>query len=211
MGQSRPSKWATPGCQTQSAYFAYDDCTHALCNAHHLRELTFIAEQDHQPWATQMKALLREMHQQVVTAQAAGQMALEAPTRQALVARYEEILTAGLDANPPAPPRAPGQRGRLKQSKARNLAERLRVHQDAVLAFLGDFAVPFENSQAERDIRMAKVQQKISGCFRSDAGASAFCRIRGYISTLRKQGQPVLPALQHVFTDTPVLPNLTPA
>jgi transposase len=193
-----------------SAYFAYAGCTHALCNAHHLRELTFIAEQGHQPWATDMKALLRAMRRQVARAKAAGQATLDGPTRQALVARYAATLAAGLAANPPPAPHAPGQRGRLKQSKARNLLERLRIHQDAVLAFLDDFAVPFDNSQAERDIRMAKVQQKISGCFRSAAGAGAFCRIRGYISTLRKQGQPVLPALQRVFTDAPVLLRLTP-
>lgn len=192
-----------------SAYFAYDHCTHALCNARHLRELTFVAEQDHQVWAADMMALLREMNRQVATRKVAGIPALDPATRQAFAERYEQLIAEGARANPPpAAARAPGQRGRLKQSKARNLVERLRHHQNEVLAFLDDFAVPFENSQAERDIRMVKVQQKISGCFRSEMGASAFCRIRGYVSTLRKQGEPVLPALQRVFTGAPLLPKL---
>ncbi len=194
-----------------STYFAYADCHHALCNAHHLRELTFVEEQDHQAWATRMKALLREMHHAVTARKARGETAVDAPTRQAFLARYTEILRDGMAAHPRVEtPRRPGQRGRLKQSKARNVVERLQRHQDAVLAFLDDFRVPFENSQAERDLRMLKVQQKISGCFRSEAGATAFCRIRGYLSTLRKQGQPILPALVQVFQGTPIPPTLAP-
>jgi transposase len=193
------------------AYFAYPGCRHALCNAHHLRELTFLEEQDHQAWAADLKALLREMRRAVAAAKARGRAALDPPRRRALVARYAAILARGRAANPRvATPRRPGQRGRLKQSKARNLLERLQTHQEAVLAFLDDFAVPFENSQAERDLRMVKVQQKISGGFRSQAGADAFCRIRGYLSTLRKQGQAVLPALQSVFAGTPLLPRFEP-
>ncbi|HVC33481.1 MAG TPA: transposase, partial [Chloroflexota bacterium] len=107
-------------------------------------------------------------------------------------------------------PRRPGQRGRVKQSKAWNLAERLGRHQQEVLAFLDDFAVPFENSLAERDLRMVKVQQKISGCFRSTDGADHFCRIRGYIATVRKQGEPVLSTLQRLFTGDPLLLKLKP-
>lgn len=193
-----------------SAYLAYDTCTHALCNAHHLRELTFVAEQDRQAWAADMQALLREMNAQVATVRAAGGGALEPSTRTAFVERYRQLLDAGDQANPPAQGRRPGQRGRLKQSKPRNVLNRLRHHQREVLAFLEDFAVPFENSQAERDIRMVKVQQKIAGCFRSEEGAAAFCRIRGYLSTLRKQGRPLLAALVSVFAGTPLQPQLGP-
>ncbi len=193
-----------------SAYLAYDTCTHALCNAHHLRELTFVVEQDHQAWAADMQALLREMNAQVATVKAEGGGGLEPSTRTAFVERYHQLLDAGDQANPPAQGRLPGQRGRLKQSKPRNLLNRLRHYQREVLAFLDDFAVPFENSQAERDIRMVKVQQKIAGCFRSEEGATAFCRIRGYLSTLRKQGRPLLAALVSVFAGTPLQPQLGP-
>lgn len=190
-----------------AAYHQYD-CAHALCNAHHLRELTAIAEQDQQTWATEMIALLVTSKAAVDEARAAGQNSLPDPTRQAFGAQYHQILAAGRAANPaPAEP-PPRQRGRPKQSKAKNLLDRLWTHESAVLAFLDDFRVPFDNNQAERDIRMLKVQQKISGGFRSPAGAAHFCRIRGYLSTLRKQGQNVLAALDQVFAGTPVVPDL---
>jgi transposase len=115
-------------------------------------------------------------------------------------------VSEGLAANPPPPPT--GQRGRRKQSAAKNLLDRLDRHRGSVLAFMDDFAVPFDNNLAERDLRMVKVRQKISGCFRTEAGAHAFCCLRGYISTLRKQGEHVLTALQTVFTGKPFLPQL---
>jgi transposase len=192
-----------------SAYLLYEGCQHGLCNAHHLRELNFVAEQSGQAWATAMKELLMTMNVQVTQAKAAGQTELEDGIRQALEARYQAILAEGLALNPaPVEPRPPGRPGRRKQSKAKNLLDRLSRHQEAVLAFMHDFRVPFENSQAERDIRMVKVQQKISGCFRSGQGATAFCRIRGYLSTLRKQGRPMLAALEGLFSGNPPLPAL---
>ena len=109
-------------------------------------------------------------------------------------------------ANPPPPPT--GKRGRPKQSAAKNLLDRLDRQRDSVLAFMTNFAVPFDNNLAERDLRMVKVRQKISGCFRTPAGATAFCCLRGYISTLRKQGQHVLTALQTVFAGQPLMPEL---
>ncbi len=113
---------------------------------------------------------------------------------------------AGLAANPP-PARGPRRRrGRIKQLPARNLLERLWLDKDQVLAFLDDLTVPFDNNQAERDLRMLKVQQKVSGCFRSDHGAEAFARLRGYLSTLRKQGVALLAALETVVSGRPVYP-----
>lgn len=179
---------------------------HALCNAHLLRELIAVEEETRSPWATAMILLLREMRQTVETARLAGACALLPETLQALEARYGCILAHGGLAHPPPPPT--GKRGRRKQSPSRNLLDRLEIHRPAVLAFLHDFAVPFDNNLAERDLRMMKVQQKISGGFRSAEGAETFCRIRGYISTLRKQGLHVLSALQSVFLGSPLMPQL---
>jgi transposase len=125
--------------------------------------------------------------------------------------RYDELLVEGYRANPPPPPpqkSAQGTRkpGKPKQSPARNLLDRFSQKKQAVLRFLHDFAVPFDNNQAERDLRMIKVQQKVSGCFRSEQGVVMFCRIRSYLSTLRKQGIDMLPALDRTLEGHPVLP-----
>ena len=193
------------------AYLAYHDCRHGLCNAHHLRDLTYLEEQEHQRWAKTMRLLLLWTKRRVDQAKARGKSQLDPKTRQVLGERYQRILAVGFKLNPPPEePRPPGQRGPRKQTKARNLLERFQAHQAAVLAFAYDFRVPFDNSLAERDIRMLKLKQKISGCFRSDHGAEAFCRIRGYLSTLRKQGQPMLAALESVFRGNPLVPGLTP-
>ncbi len=188
------------------SYFQYA-CAHALCNAHHLRELTFLEEQQGQAWAGTLGALLGRMQATVVAARAAGRDQLEPPTIQALEAEYDRIVADALAACPSPPERAAGQRGRPKQSKAKNLLDRLSGQREEVLVFLHDFRVPFDNNQAERDLRMMKVQQKISGCFRSEAGAQAFCRIRGYLSTLRKQGLPILDALTQTMLGTPLTPS----
>ena len=186
-------------------YQRYTTCRHALCNVHHLRELTFQEEQYQQSWAQHLKALLVEMRTAVEQARAGSQTRLLPAQRDAFVARYEQALTVGRAANPP-PERRPHQRGRLKQSPARNLLERLSLGQAQVLAFLDDFAIPFDNNQAERDLRMLKVQQKISGGFRSEAGADAFAFLRGYVSTLHKQGVALLSALETLFTGSPLYP-----
>jgi transposase len=192
------------------AYRQYG-CAHALCNAHHLRELTAIEDHDKQPWATAMKELLLQIKAHVVERQACGDEQITAAARDDFVARYQRILTAGYAANPPPPPAdGPQKRGRPKQSKAKNLLDRLDRHRAEVLAFMTDWRVPFDNNLAERDLRMVKVQQKVSGCFRTPAGAMAFCRVRGYISTLKKQGLPVLPALRRVLLGDPLLPRLAP-
>src|SRR5262249_53188773 len=131
--------------------------------------------------------------------------------RKDFVDRYQALLASGLAANPPPPDqdRRPGQRGRLAQSPTRNLLERLLLQRDQVLAFPDDLAIPFDNNQAERDLRGLKVQQKVSGCFRSDRGAEAYVRIRSYLETLRKQGQSLLVALNTVFAGPLLYPAST--
>ena len=158
-----------------------------------------------------MKDLLLEMKAEVERAKAVGQHELDVLVLAGLLRRYDEILAEGYQANPP--PSAPRQSdqakrrpGRPKQSPARNLLDRLSGGKWAVLRFLLDFAVPFDNNQAERDLRMIKVQQKVSGCFRTEVGVAMFCRIRSYLSTLRKQGIELLAALNHTLSGHPVLP-----
>jgi transposase len=186
-------------------YWTHTQCRHALCNIHHLRELTFLEEQYQQGWAKELKALLLEMKAAVEQTRARGEQQLSTALRQTFIARYEGLLVSGLAANPP-PVRGPRRRGRIKQTPARNLLERLWLGQEAVLAFLSDLAIPFDNNQAERDLRMLKVQQKVSGSFRSAAGAEAFSRLRGYLSTLNKQGVQLLAALEPLFTGQPLCP-----
>jgi transposase len=189
------------------SYRRYTSCRHALCNIHHLRELTFLEEEYHQPWAKSLKALFLEMKAAVDQARARRDQRLGDADRRAFVARYDDLLAAGLAANPP-PERRPRQRGRVKQTPARNLLERLWLDKQEVLAFLDDVAIPFDNNQAEQDLRMLKVQQKIAGSFRAPSGSEAFARIRGYLSTMRKQGVLLLAALQAVFTGHPLYPAL---
>jgi transposase len=186
-------------------------CRHSLCNAHHLRELAAVAERPGQAWATQMKTLLVEIKAHVARGQAVGLSSSPPAARDAFVARYRALLADGYAANPPPERRPDGpKRGRLKQSTARNLLDRLATREAEVLAFLHDWAVPFDNNQAERDLRMLKVQQKVSGTFRDPAGADAFCRIRGYIATLRKQARHLLTALELTFLGQPPMPCLWP-
>lgn len=194
-----------------ASYFTYS-CTHALCNAHHLRELRFIAERYKQSWATAMMRLLTTIKARVDSAKAEGHTALSKQQLTGFKVLYQGLLTHGFKANPPPPvvANALKKRGRKKQSPPKNLLDRLKRHDAAVLAFMRDFHVPFDNNQAERDVRMMKLKQKISGCFRSADGARQFCRIRGYISTLRKQGLPVLDALTSTFIGSPVLPSFQP-
>jgi transposase len=182
------------------SYASYS-CEHFLCNAHHLRELKFIWENYQQFWVIQMSLLLCTIKCQVDEAKENGQKCLPLDVLNAFAARYQAILQQGYEANPiivlPTKARKK-KRGRTKQSPPCNLLDRLKI-QASVLGFMYDFEVPFDNNQAERDIRMMKLKQKISGTFRSSDGAEIFCRIRGYISTLRKQGCNVLDALIALF------------
>jgi transposase len=190
-----------------ASYWQYGDCQHALCNAHHLRELTFVAEEMEQGWAQELRELLLEIKQATDAAREQGVAEMAAETQRAFEARYDALLEGGLRMNPP--PEPTGKRGRPPRGKAGSLVDRLRAHKGATLAFMEDLAVPFDNNQAERDIRMVKVKAKISGCFRTTTGVDRFCRIRGYISTLRKQGIPILSALGQAMVGRAPMPNAT--
>jgi transposase len=183
------------------ASYAHYECEHALCNAHHLRELIFIEETTQQPWAAQMINLLRQACSEVGRSIEQGQQNLPSERQQYYRQRSSELITEGLRLNPKRQrdPSQPMQRGKVKQSVAFNLLARLERYADQVWRFTSDHRVPFTNNQAERDIRMPKLKQKVSGCFRSKAGVDAFCTIRSYLATLRKQGRPLFDALAHAF------------
>lgn len=189
-------------------YYQFLLCIHILCNAHHLRELERAWEQDGMQWAKKMQELLLEINKAV---EDAGGV-LNQTEAEAFRHRYRTLLDEAEIQSPPPDEsqRKKGQRGRLKRTKARNLLERLRDFEDDVLRFMVVKEAPFTNNQGERDLRMTKVHQKVSGCFRSEIGAKFFCRIRSYISTCRKNGVSSTEALRLLFQgEMPAFMNLS--
>jgi len=175
-------------------------CLHGLCNAHHLRELVYVHEQMRQAWAKDAFDVLLQAHEQV---QSTGKPLVPHQIGH-LRFVFEQILQQGDLANPRQS--ATGKRGRTKQSKALNLVDRLRLHADDVWRFATDVGVPFTNNMAEQAVRMPKVKQKISGCFRTEEGADVYCTIRSYLATLHKQGKNLFEALLQTFKTTPPMP-----
>jgi len=188
------------------SYFAFDNCQHALCNAHHLRDLLFVIEQYEQSWAEEMLQLLLDIKAEVDAAPA-GQMSLASERLTHFEQRYDELIAQGLAANPPPIDPPPKKRGRKKQSPPKNLLDRLQKYKSQTLAFMYDFRVPFDNNLAERDVRMVKIKQKVSGAFRTRTGAETFCAIRSYISTTRKHRLNVIDAIYGALTGTPFIPS----
>lgn len=181
---------------------------HAFCNAHHLRELTAVAESgSHQFWAIELIVLLCKAHRLTLQAQAQGQARLSDEQIAAFQRDYDQTLSVGAAFNPEKKP-PPGTQRRVKQTPAFNLIKRLREHRDETLRFLTDPAVPFDNNLAERDLRMPKQRQAISGCFRSEAGSQQFATVRSYLSTLRKQSANIFHALVETFRCQPPMPQL---
>lgn len=180
------------------------DCNHALCNAHLLRELIYVKEVTSQAWPQRMRDFLINANKRCEEARQKKRR-LSDEELAAFSAHYHKILRQGERKNPEVA-RSKGKRGRSKQSIAFNLLRRMRQHADAVLLFIRDLAVPFTNNLAERAVRMPKVKQKISGCFRTLDGAENFCIIRSCLDTLHKQGYGMLDVLRHAFAGSPIRP-----
>ena len=176
-----------------ASYLSYDHCGHALCGSHLLRELQFVVDSNQYAWARNMKRALKETCAKVSASDA--KQVTEQEYRN-LQKRYRNILTRGARELPPIPARPKGKRGRIAKSDAHNLWERLKKHEQAVLLFAKESAVPFTNNRAERDLRMSKVKQKVSGCFRTERYARAYCRISSYLQTMGYRGYNPLVAIQ---------------
>jgi transposase len=176
-----------------ASYLSYEHCGHGLCGSHLLRELTFVIESNGYSWANNMKRLLQETCARVSSRK---RKRLTPREYDALQKRYRNILTRGERELPPIPAKQNGKRGRVAKSDAHNLWERLKEHESAVLLFAKDSNVPFTNNRAERDLRMSKVKQKVSGCFRKAEFAQAYCRISSYLQTMANQGYNPLVAIQ---------------
>ena len=195
--------WSFDGIAMHDGWRCYRsyDVIHALCNAHHIRELRAAGVVWDQQWANEMIELLLSAKRSVEDAKRAGVDGLGAGTYHGILSRYGRLVTRGFEVNP--------RRERRKQSKTYNLLTRLRDHRDDVLRFTSDFDAPFDNNQAERDIRMVKLQQKISGCWRTTRGAEHFLRVREYLSTARKQGQQAFDVLVQLFEGRCWMPGAT--
>ncbi|HPM35360.1 MAG TPA: IS66 family transposase [Spirochaetota bacterium] len=188
-------------------YLRYE-CEHLLCNAHHIRELIFAFEEEKQPWAKKMIELLCEAKKHKEEAAAKGEN-LKSETIKLYETRYKRILAQGFRNNPPPVPDVDLKRGRKKKGKILSLLERLRDYQTETLAFMYGADIPFDNNLAERDIRMVKVQQKISGLFRSFSGAEEFCLIRSFLSTARKQGYNIIDAIHAILKGEDIYLNFS--
>jgi transposase len=176
-----------------ASYLSYHHCGHGLCGSHLLRELTFIVDANGYAWAANMKRLLQAACALVAKRK---RKKLTPSEYKNLQKRYRNILTRGEKELPTIPPRQQGKRGRVAKSDAHNLWERMKQHEEAVLLFAKRSYVSFTNNRAERDLRMSKVKQKVSGCFRTSRYAEAYCRISSYLQTMANQGYNPLVAIQ---------------
>ena len=181
-------------------YYQYS-CNHSLCNIHNIRELKGLFELTGQQWTEKMIELLLRIKEKVDSG-----VRLDGGEKTAFTEKYAAIISEGFKANPPPEPTK--KRGRPKKGRVLNMLVRLSAHRHEVLAFMEDLSIPFDNNQAERDIRMMKVKQKISGVFRSSKGADMFCRIRSYISTARKNSVSAFAAITDALHGNPFIPEV---
>ena len=183
-----------------SPYLALDDVQHGLCNAHLLRELQAVMDHDKEAWARDMQMILHEALKLTHTAREQGHMAVNTEDIGQIVRRYDACCNKAISSHETLPPLASAtkrnKRGRPKRRIGHNLALRLQTHKPAVLLFLNDMSVPFTNNEAERDLRMTKVRQKVSGGFPTEDGAEAYCILRTVAQTARKQGWDILEAFK---------------
>ena len=180
-----------------SSYLSFDHCDHGLCGSHLLRELTFVVESNNYKWASNMKKLLQETCKEVSQSE---DKKLDDSAYKKLQKRYRAIITHAKKELPPIPKRTKGKRGKIAKSDAHNLLERMELHEKSVLRFAINEHVAFTNNRAERDLRMSKVKQKVSGCFRTEKLASAYCRISAYLQTMSYKGYNPLVAIQLALT-----------
>ena len=172
-------------------------CDHALCNSHLLRELKYMHEEMNRKWAEELKLILQRANKRKMT----GTITAHFQTR---IRNQIEYIVFHALREEPKPKVIEGKRGKKPKGKAILLLEVFRDHLNEVLMFLYNEEVPFDNNQAERDIRMMKLKQKISGCFRSTNGIQTFCRIRSYISTVKKQNKNAWRSIADAIQGNPV-------
>jgi transposase len=188
------------GISVHDRWASYDDydCGHALCNAHLLRDLKFLAEENDSKWAEKMITVLVQANRDK------KEGSLDKKAIHAIEKQSHRIIKEGLKQEPPPITITTIKRGRKAKTKSLLLLEVFMHRSQQVWAFIYNEAVPFDNNLAERDLRMVKLKQKISGCFRSLNGAQVFCRIRSYISTVRKQGYSILHAIECALLHNPI-------
>jgi transposase len=189
------------------SYTRFERCRHSLCNAHLLRELVFIEETcpEQKVWTVPLSKLLLKIKAAAAKARANGEAELSESERRCWLKGYDRLVRRAEKLNPPAA-KSRGEPGskRISQPTPRKLSDRLRRRRDEVLRFMTDLSVPFDNNGSERDLRMVKLQQKTSGCFRTPDGARSFCRVRSYLSTARKQRHSLLRALERALAGKPL-------
>lgn len=188
-------------------YYGFNECTHSECNAHHLRSLKDVVENYHQEWADKMAGLLIVVHRQVEDLKVQGLTEMPMEETKMWHERYHDILSKGIEEDSQKSPQVLNKKGKPKKSKPLQLLLKLQQFDIETLAFMYDFAIPFDNNLAERDLRMQKLRQKISGCFRSEDGANVFCRIRSYLSTSRKHGIDAMDAIVRAVKGYPFVPE----
>jgi hypothetical protein len=188
-------------------YYKYTDCTHGECNSHNLRHCKNIIENYKQDWANKMASLLIEINQKVKELKEQGNFEMEQTELKKYYNLYHQIIEDGFIEDDEKSPKVYNKKGKLKNSVPRRLLIKFKDYDIETLSFMYDFKIPFDNNLAERDIRMQKLRQKISGCFRSKENPRIFCKIRSYISTARKQGIAAMDAIKLAVSETPYYPS----